>query len=44
MPAGMEGFKVTERVLNEWKKEKGIEGPVLGHASPTAEQILKEES
>lgn len=30
MPAGMEGFKVTERVINEWKAERGIEGEVLG--------------
>ncbi|GAB7348997.1 hypothetical protein MBLNU459_g7975t1 [Dothideomycetes sp. NU459] len=31
MPAGIEGTKVAERVINEWKKEKGIEGPVTGH-------------
>lgn len=32
MPAGMEGFKVAERVLNEWKAENGITGPALGSA------------
>ncbi|KAF2154268.1 protocatechuate 3,4-dioxygenase, P3,4O [Myriangium duriaei CBS 260.36] len=30
MPAGMEGFKVTERVIKEWKAEHGIEGEVMG--------------
>ncbi|KAF4551938.1 Hypothetical protein D9617_11g007850 [Elsinoe fawcettii] len=32
MPAGVEGFKVTERVINEWKAEQGITGPVLGNS------------
>lgn len=30
MPAGMEGTKVAEKVVKEWKAERGIEGPVLG--------------
>lgn len=30
MPAGIEGTKIAEKVINEWKAEKGIEGPVLG--------------
>ena len=30
MPAGMEGTKVAEKVLLEWKAERGVEGPVLG--------------
>ena len=30
-PAGVEGTKVAEKVLIEWKAEKGIEGPVLGN-------------
>lgn len=30
MPAGVEGFKVAERVINEWKAENGIQGPVKG--------------
>ncbi|KAF2225060.1 protocatechuate 3,4-dioxygenase, P3,4O [Elsinoe ampelina] len=43
MPAGVEGFKVTERVINEWKAEHGITGPVLGnskkagHETPVAD-------
>ncbi|GAM84548.1 hypothetical protein ANO11243_025440 [Dothideomycetidae sp. 11243] len=35
MPAGMEGFKVAERVLNEWKKEHNITGEVLGSEGKT---------
>lgn len=30
MPAGIEGTKVAGKVIDEWKVEKGIEGPVLG--------------
>lgn len=30
MPSGMEGFKVAEKVLKEWKAEEGIEGEWLG--------------
>lgn len=30
MPAGIEGTKVAEKVIIEWKKEKGIEGRVEG--------------
>ena len=30
MPAGMEGTRVAEKVILEWKRDKGIEGPVLG--------------
>ncbi|PSK40241.1 carboxymuconolactone decarboxylase-like protein 2 [Elsinoe australis] len=32
MPAGVEGFKVTEKVINEWKAENNITGPVLGNS------------
>lgn len=36
MPAGMEGFKIAEKVLNEWKAEKGIRGPATGVATHEA--------
>ncbi|PNS16871.1 hypothetical protein CAC42_4835 [Sphaceloma murrayae] len=43
MPAGVEGFKVTERVINEWKAEKGITGPVLGNSKQaTANEPIRD--
>ena len=33
MPVGIEGFKVAEKVLIEWKKEQGIEGEYKGSAA-----------
>ena len=30
MPAGIEGFKVAEKVINEYKKENNIEGEIMG--------------
>lgn len=33
MPAGIEGFKVAERVLVEWKSERGVEGEWMGEGA-----------
>ena len=45
MPSGMEGFKVTERVIKEWKEEHGIKGEILGDEgkrNKEAEELVRD--
>ena len=42
MPSGMEGFKVTQKVIEEWKKEQEAKGKhVEDHTDVGVEQRVK---